>query len=189
MCPAADYVLVASAVWSRSTMGFAERASLWLLTGLWPGISLGTGLVHVKASDNREAIRRLSNDPLTIHDTRLDALRGLVDLMDAAVAAAPSLPASTLMLYGGRDEVIPPEATRAAWQKVPVRVPRGFYPDGYHLLLRDLDRAVPIGDVVAWVRGPTAPLRSGADAAAAQWLTDSRTASARTALPSPRVSG
>ena len=41
------------------------------------------------ASDNRQALIRLSRDPLTIHDTRFDTIDGLVDLMDAAAAAAP----------------------------------------------------------------------------------------------------
>ena len=31
---------------------------------------------------------------------------------------------------------------------------RAFYPDGYHLLLRDLDRATPIDDVIAWIDDP-----------------------------------
>ena len=45
-----------------------------------------------------------------------------------------------------------------------------FYPAGYHLLLRDLDRIAPIDDVIAWIRQPNAPLPSGADRAAAAWL-------------------
>jgi hypothetical protein len=45
-----------------------------------------------------------------------------------------------------------------------------YYPDGYHLLLRDLDRARPIGDIVAWLRDPSAALPSGADRAAEAWL-------------------
>jgi hypothetical protein len=47
---------------------------------------------------------------------------------------------------------------------------RAFYPGGYHLLLRDKDRAVPIGDILAWIRDPKAALPSGADKAATEWL-------------------
>jgi acylglycerol lipase len=36
--------------------------------------------------------------------------------------------------------------------------------------LRDKDRAVPIGDILAWIRDPQAPLPSGAQEAAAAWL-------------------
>ena len=47
---------------------------------------------------------------------------------------------------------------------------RAFYPNGYHLLLRDKDRAKPIDDILAWIRHPDAPLPSGADLAAEAWL-------------------
>jgi len=47
---------------------------------------------------------------------------------------------------------------------------RAFYPDGYHLLLRDLGRAVPIADIVAWIAQPDDALPSGADRAATDWL-------------------
>ena len=31
-------------------------------------------------------------------------------------------------------------------------VRRAYYPTGYHLLLRDLSREVPIGGAIAWIR-------------------------------------
>ena len=31
---------------------------------------------------------------------------------------------------------------------------RAFYPDGYHLLLRDHERITPIDDVLFWIRRP-----------------------------------
>ena len=114
-----------------------------------------TGRVaRVTASDNREAIRRLSQDPLTIHETRFDAVRGLVDLMDAALAAAPRFHAPALFLYGGKDELIPDKATAATWRGLPEGPVRAFYPAGYHLLLRDHGRMTPIDDILFWMRHP-----------------------------------
>ncbi len=88
--PAVDgYVLIAPAVWGRSKMNFLMRASLWLANQTVPGLTLtGRGIVKVTASDNQQALVRLSTDPLTIHATRVDAIKGLVDLMDDALAAA-----------------------------------------------------------------------------------------------------
>jgi hypothetical protein len=40
-----------------------------------------------------------------------------------------------------------------------------YYPAGYHMLLRDLDRAVTAGDVASWVLDRGAPLPSREDAA------------------------
>jgi hypothetical protein len=45
-----------------------------------------------------------------------------------------------------------------------------LYPNGYHMLLRDLDAATVRGDVVAWIADPAAPLPSGGDALAAHVL-------------------
>jgi alpha-beta hydrolase superfamily lysophospholipase len=59
------------------------------------------------------------------------------------------------------------------WQKLPQASARtAFYPNDYHLILRDLDRAVVLGDLIAWVRDPRAPLPSGADRAAVAWLAE-----------------
>ncbi len=166
----ATYVLIAPAVWSRSEMNPFERAGLWLLSHLTPGITATGAVVHVTASDNRQALIRLSRDPLTVHDTRFDAVDGLVDLMDAAADAAPRFRAPSLFLYGGKDELIPPDAMARVWRALPPGPVRAFYPGGYHLLPRDLERAAPIGDIVAWLLRPSAPLPSGAQAAATAWL-------------------
>jgi acylglycerol lipase len=171
--PAVDgYVLVAPAVWGRAEMNVVLRATLWAAAGLVPGLELSGAPVRVRASDNREALIRLSRDPLTIRRTRVDTIKGLVDLMDAALAAAPRFRGRALFLYGGKDELVPDRATAATWRALPGGERRAFYPGGFHLLLRDLDRARPIGDVVAWIGNPSAALPSEAEPAARTWLAE-----------------
>jgi len=170
--PVDGYVLIAPAVWGRSEMNILMRLSLWLADKTVPGMTIsGNGFVKV-ASDNREALVRLSTDPLTTHETRVDAIKGLVDLMDQAAADAGKFNAPALFLYGGHDELVPPRATAAMWRALPSGPVRAFYPNGYHLLLRDKDRAAPIGDILGWIHDPQAPLPSGADGAAANWLSE-----------------
>jgi alpha-beta hydrolase superfamily lysophospholipase len=168
------YVLIAPAVWGRSAMNPALRTALWVTSRLFPGMKLTGPGIKVTASDNIAALRRLSSDPLTLRATRVDSVRGLVDLMDDAQDAAASFDVPALVLYGGKDELIPPRATRLIWERMPALVHRGYYPDGYHLLLRDLGREEQIGDVVAWMRDPKAKLPSGADARAAAWMAETR---------------
>ncbi len=170
--PVDGYVLVAPAVWGRAEMNVFLRATLWAAVRLVPGMKLSGAPVRVRASDNREALIRLSRDPLTIRGTRVDTIKGLVDLMDAALAAAPKFRGRALFLYGGKDELVPDRATAATWRALPGTERRAFYPGGYHLLLRDLDRARPIEDVIAWIRDPDAPLPSGAEPAARTWLAE-----------------
>jgi acylglycerol lipase len=164
------YVLVAPAVWGRAEMNVFLRTGLWLASNFMPGLKVTGSVARVTASNNREAIRRLSQDPLTIHGTRFDTIKGLVDLMDAALAAGPQFQAPALFLYGGKDELIPDRATAATWRELPPEPVRAFYPAGYHLLLRDHERVTPIDDILAWIRDPAVPLPSGADRAAAAWL-------------------
>lgn len=168
------YVMIAPAVWGRARMNVVLRGALWMVVNVVPGVAATRGPVQIMASDNRNALLRLGSNPLTVKRTRFDALGGLVDLMDAALAAAPRFREPSLFQYGGRDELVPKAATASTWRALPRGGAGGpllaYYPDGYHLLLRDLERAVPIGDIVAWVRDGLTPLPSGADRRAEAWL-------------------
>lgn len=154
-------VLSAPAVWGRSTMSPLYSATLWLAAHTFPANRLtGRGLKR-RASDNDEALRQLSRDPLVIKETRIDAIYGLVDLMDEAMASAARFDTPALMLYGARDEIVPKEAieTMLARHRGPRRMV--LYPDGWHLLLRDLQAAVVWRDILAWIDDPSQRLPSG----------------------------
>ena len=168
------YVLDSPAVWGRAQMAAGVRVALFAAATLAPGWRLTGNEVpqEIAASDNREALLRLAQDPLTTRGATIATLRGLVDLMDSAQAAMPHLPPDTLLMAGRRDQVIPPAAMAAAWAKAPPGVRRAFYLNGYHLLFRDHARALPQGDAVAWLADPQAWLPSGADINAASWRAD-----------------
>ncbi len=164
-------VLLAPAVWDRAELGPVLTAALWAAATIAPAHEVtGRELpLRVVATDNRDALLALIHDPLTVHATRLDVLHGLVDLMDRAATAAPHARGPLLILDGGRDRIVPPAATAATWAALPAAARHGFYPGGYHLLLRDRDRALPTADLAAWLDDPDRWLPSGADAAAAAW--------------------
>ncbi len=171
--PVAGFVLVSPAVWGWQGLNMFERAGLWVMTHVLPGLTVSGGGLHIRASDNRAALIALSRDPLTLLSTRWDAVGGLVRLMGQAARAAPRLPGNALILYGGHDELVPKRAMRAFWRRLrpPPAGPRvAYYPGAYHLMLRDLARAVPIGDILAWMRAPGAPLPSHAGQAARRWM-------------------
>ncbi len=153
-------------------MGFIPRTALWLVAHALPWYKLtGQGL-HITPSDNIAMLRALAADPLVIKATRADAVWGVVNLMDTAYAAAPRAVPPVLMLYGDKDEIIPRapslDVMRALRQDPRNRV--GIYPDGYHMLLRDLNGEKIMADIVAWMTDHQAPLPSGADAHAAEEL-------------------
>ncbi|MBC7953215.1 MAG: lysophospholipase [Rhodospirillaceae bacterium] len=159
-------ILSAPAVWGRSTMGFFQRAALWLAYQVAPGWELtGRGL-NIKPSDNIPMLRKLSADPLVIKATRVDSINGLVELMDQAANAAPRVRLPALVLYGEKDEVVPADPTWKMVETLPdtsggQRV--ALYKNGYHMLLRDLEANVVLDDIAAWISQPMGKLPSGAD--------------------------
>lgn len=162
-------ILSAPAVWGRETMNLAERVALWASVRLFPGVSFTGNQLHVTACDNIEVLRAMARDPLIIKETRVDTIYGLVNLMSAALEAAPRLDAPVLLQYGGHDEIVPPDPIQVFVHDLPRQASKvqrlAYYPGGYHMLYRDLDGAKVAQDVASWVLNRTAPLPSREDAA------------------------
>jgi alpha-beta hydrolase superfamily lysophospholipase len=173
--PAADGLILASpAIWGRETQGPIQSGALWLAAHTMPWLELtGEGL-NIHPSDNIPMLRQLGRDPLVIKDTRVDAIYGLVNLMDLAYDAAPRLRGRALVLYGSREDIMPGSAVVATLRRLPADSARraciALYAKGYHMLLRDLDADTVRDDIVAWIADPAAPLPSGGDALAEQVL-------------------
>ncbi len=168
----AGTILLAPAVWGRAQIGLADVAALDAADLVAPGWRL-TGReipLHVRASDDRAALIRLARDPLTLTATPVSMLAGLVDLMTEAQRDAARLRGPVLIATGAHDELVPPAATAAAWEKLPAGVRRAWYANGWHLMLRDLDRRAVERDVLSWILHPDWPLPSGADVLAAGWM-------------------
>lgn len=170
--PADGYVLLAPGIRGRATMGGFARSSLEFAAHAIPAVGFNGSAPGFVPTDNPEAMRRWSADPLTLKTFRVDLLYGLVNLMDATLAAAPRFDRRALILYGGKDVIVPARPVRLLLRAMPETRARrlAYYPEGYHLLLRDRDRAAVARDIIAWLAAPDAPLPSGADAAAATWL-------------------
>jgi len=107
----------------------------------------------------------LHDDPLMIKATRIDVLYGTAQLMDRAYAAAADLSMPALILYGRHDQIIPQQPVCGMLKKLPDGTQRrwrmAYYPDGYHMLTRDLHRAAVLADIAAWLLNHDAQLPSG----------------------------
>ena len=154
-------VLVAPAVWGWQAMNPFYKGMLWLSAHVIPwATATGKGM-GIKPSDNHEMLVSLAHDPYIIKETRIDAVYGLVNLMDAAFDAAAALGTRTLVLYGENDQLVPREATfeMLGLLAAPHRI--AIYPEGWHMLLRDLGAEAPMRDVAAWIDDASAPFPSG----------------------------
>jgi alpha-beta hydrolase superfamily lysophospholipase len=162
--PVAGTILVAPAVWGRDTLPLPLRVSLWIAAHTVPALELTGQELNIQPTDNIEVLRAMFRDPRVIKATRVDAIYGVVNLMDRALAAAPLVKPPVLLLYGEHDQVIPPKPTLEAIERMPTKgVTVALYPKGYHMLLRDLEADTVIRDVESWMGDPKAPLPSGAD--------------------------
>jgi alpha-beta hydrolase superfamily lysophospholipase len=150
-------ILVAPAVWSRSDMPLTYRAALFLAARLLPGMILSNNaagkVVRIVPSDNVPMLIALGKDPLFQKRTRTDTLYGLVDLMDEARTAPERLsnPPPILLLHGLKDQLIPPAPTKAVIAGLGSHATVREYPNGYHMLLRDLEGEQVDKNVADWI--------------------------------------
>lgn len=169
-------ILVAPAVWSRLTMPWYQRLGLELAVRLFPGWRPTGESLEIWPSDNIAMLRALAADPRVIKETRIDAVYGLVNLMDVALSTAPELGLRGLVLYGERDALIPREPTCRMLLALPGQ-PRArwrfaLYPEGYHMLLRDLQAERVLADLSHWMLGEPGQLPSGQELARPRWQSD-----------------
>jgi alpha-beta hydrolase superfamily lysophospholipase len=155
---AAGMIMTAPAVWGGDQLNPLYRGTLWLAAHVVPALKLTGENLGVMASDNIEMLRALGADPLFIKATRVDAIAGLVRLMDLALADAPQVPGPLLVLGGARDEVVPPKAHVTMLGRLTADPCLEIvYPEGWHLLLRDLQRQAVWDDILAWIDGKPPP--------------------------------
>lgn len=150
--PADGLILAAPAVWGGETLPAPYRLAAWAGGMLFPERRwTGEGLVSIQASDNIEALIALGRDPLYLAPPSSRELAGLIALMDRALAAAPALRTPELTLYGEKDEVAPKAAVLAAHEALAGPKTLILYPEGWHLLFRDLQAARVWRDVADWM--------------------------------------
>ena len=166
--PVDGLVLIAPAVWSRDSMPWYQRVSLDAMVRIAPGMTLTGKGISIHPSDNIDMLRAMGADPLVIKATRVDALWGITNLMDLAMAATPRLRGPVLLLYGEHDEIIP----RTAFCRMLRRLPHDdsglrlvLYRRGWHMLPRDLQGTRVRADIAAWLQSNQTPLPSGEETA------------------------
>ncbi len=157
--PIADgLVLVSPALWGWSNLDIVKRSALWAMMQIAPGSRLtGRGL-SVKPSDNEEMLIALGRDPYVIKATRVDAVYGLTNLMEAAWRAAPGVRLPTMVLYANGDEIVPSEPISQAAAAMPGTKKVVCYGDGFHMLLRDLKGERTWNAIEAFVDGRDAEM-------------------------------
>jgi acylglycerol lipase len=158
-------ILATPAVWSRDTMPWYQRFAIWAGARLAPDFILSSTTFDITPTDNRAVRAEMANDPMVFKGTPLGRLDGLTDLMTLGQQAIPQVRQRALLLYGLRDVMMPRRAMIALLERWPAGSGGNYrfalYPDGFHMLMRDLQRKVVWDDMVSWLVKPDEMLPSG----------------------------
>jgi acylglycerol lipase len=163
-------VLIAPAVWGWSNLPLAYKLSLWMTAhtpvSLRPLNPPRAVVRRITASDNIPMLQSLGRDPNMLFATRLDAVYGLVGMMERAFKSAHKVPPQTLVLYGSKDQIIPRPSVERTVARLPASIQSVEYPDGYHMLTRDLQAQRVWSDIAAFIDKPleSVPSRTRAPA-------------------------
>ena len=154
-------ILKAPAVWGAQSMPLYQRLSLYTMNLIAPEMSFtGRGLssLGIRPTDDPEVSRDLSRDPLVIKATRVSSLAGVTELMGRAQTQTKLPSQRTLVLYGLRDKIIPPQpvcdwltnlnSATPATIKADVIV----YKEGWHMLTRQLSARETMEDIAHWIQ-------------------------------------
>ena len=146
-------ILLAPAVWGGETMNPFYRLSAWTAAQVIPDhrFSARSSPVRLQPTDNIEMLRALSRDPLHYANPSPREFLGLIRLMDRAWEAAETAPIDTLVVQGAKDEIVPEDSVRAAYERLPGPKTFAYATQGWHMLLRDLDAHLVHAQVADWI--------------------------------------
>jgi acylglycerol lipase len=161
-------ILKAPAVWGANSMPWYQRLSLYTMNLIAPDmVFTGRGLpsLGIRPTDDVEVSRDFSRDPLFIKATRVGSLAGVTELMGRAQNQTALPPQRSLVLYGLRDRIIPPQPVCDWLTHLNTAVPQQgttdvvVYPEGWHLLTRQLRTREPLQDMARWLQNTPLPHR------------------------------
>jgi alpha-beta hydrolase superfamily lysophospholipase len=123
-----------------------------LMSRVWPRFSVRTGMDLSGLARDSAVRATVLADPLFHRRGNARLSTEVVATIARVQGDAPRFPVPVLILHGSADRMVTPEGSRAFIARVghPDRELRE-YPDGYHALFADLDRARVLDDLERWI--------------------------------------
>ncbi len=144
-------ILAAPGVWGGKALPLPYRVSANVAATVAPGKTLTGERAARQATDNIGILREMYADPLVIKETRLDAILGVTRVMGSAYNNAENVTGRILFLIGEKDEIIPLKAMEKTAMRLEGDVTFRRYPEGWHMLFRDLQAPAVWRDVAGWI--------------------------------------
>ena len=124
-----------------------------ILSQIWPGFTLSTGLDHTAASRDPDILERYQNDPLRHTKGTARLATEFMNTTRWIHSHAPRLNCPLLILHGSEDQVALPEGSDRFFNNV--RFPnktRYEYEGGYHDLHNDTNFPTVLKDLSDWLQ-------------------------------------
>ena len=144
-------VLAAPGVWGGKALPVPYRLASNIAAAFAPGKTLTGERADRQATDNIDILREMYADPLVIKETRVDAVLGVTRVMGSAYGGAKHVSGDILFLMGEKDEIIPLKAMEKTAMRLSGDVTFRRYPEGWHMLFRDLQAQHVWRDVAGWI--------------------------------------
>ena len=103
------------------------------------------------------AARRRASDPLVMHQVRMDAYWGLIQLADSASDEADRITVPTLLLYGDLDTSVPAVGIQRLRERLGAHGDYQTFPRGPHLLLQGRHWPRVTATIKRWAGAPATP--------------------------------
>ncbi|MBA2565207.1 MAG: alpha/beta hydrolase [Gemmatimonadetes bacterium] len=149
----AGLILASPALRLRLKPGRARLAAGRLLDRVLPGIGLPHDIHPRQLTHDASLAREYANDPLVQRRSSARSYLELLSAMESARARAAAVETPLLVLAGGEDPVLSPEAMGDFVRAARARDKRLIvYPRFYHEVFEEVERERPIEDLIAWLR-------------------------------------
>ena len=160
--PIDGVILVAPAIWNFTETNFIKSIPLKFMSKVFPKLQLsGKKFIKVRASNNNEILKELSEDKFFIHKPTLESLQGIITLMDESFIDTKEYLENptfeTLILLPLRDEIIPRKPIISIISDLNSKknflenIKINIYEDSYHMILRDLQGEKILNDIKDWI--------------------------------------
>jgi len=147
-------ILVAPAVLIERDIPWYQRAVVEFFSVVAPSWKPSIRF-EKKASDNRDMLIKMFEDPMVIKNSRVDTGYFLFELMMEADKRAKDFTEKALILYGDKEEIVPAYAVEHFLDQLPKGEDKNWslirYKDGYHMLTRDLNGDQVSQDIAKYI--------------------------------------
>lgn len=155
--PLSGLILAAPAVREGIRLRYGWNVLIASAATLAPGYALDVERSPHDPDLQPAAARRRASDPLVMHQVRMDAYWGLIQLADSASDEADLIPVPTLLLYGDLDTSVPSVGIQRLRERLGPRGDYQTFPQGPHLLLQGRHWPRTTTAIKHWVSARTAP--------------------------------